>query len=115
MRELIDASKNGNERAILTRDVFASKIANYVISYINELGSVDAITLTGGIGENDKGIIRDIFNKINIFDIKILNDFSNSEEVNLISDKKSEIKIYIVPTNEEYFMAKLGKELIDGN
>ncbi len=112
MRDVIVSEEIGNERAILARNLSAKRIAQTISSYLCEVDHVDAITLTGGIGENDFLYLRKIFDRLPNLKINLIDDFSNKEAVNQISDNQSEIPVYIVPTNEELYMAKVGKRLI---
>ena len=72
-----------------------------------QLGRVDAIVFTGGIGENSKTMRADIVAGMEelglILDIK-KNDMRGEEA--LISTDESKIKIYVVPTNEELMIAR---------
>jgi len=114
MRNLIELSKKGNKQAILTREMFTKRIADFISMYLSEIESFDAITFTGGIGENDKESIKSIIKKLRVKKLSLKNEINNDEDINIISDKDSEIDIYIVPTNEELYMAKIGKALIKG-
>ena len=52
-RDLSAATKAGNERAALARELFCYKVKQYIGAYAASLGGVDAIVLTAGVGEND--------------------------------------------------------------
>ncbi len=112
MRDVIISEEIGNDRAILARNISAKRIAQTISSYLCEVDHVDAITLTGGIGENDFLYIRKIFDRLPNLKIHLKDEFNNKEDVNKISDNQSQIPVYIVPTNEELYMAKVGKRLI---
>ncbi|HZL50169.1 MAG TPA: acetate kinase, partial [Terracidiphilus sp.] len=53
MRDLRDAIKEGNAKARLAVDKFTWTIAKWIGSYVAELGGLDMLVFTGGIGEND--------------------------------------------------------------
>ena len=53
MRDLRDAIKDGNAKARLAVDKFTWTIAKWIGSYVAELGGLDMLVFTGGIGEND--------------------------------------------------------------
>ncbi|NOQ50513.1 MAG: acetate/propionate family kinase [Mycoplasmataceae bacterium] len=112
MRDIISAIEKGNEKAYLARQVFIDKIVNYLVMYLNQLPHYDGIVFTGGIGENDHNLIREVINNIRIKHLVVKGTFTNHNEINLISDESSEIPIFIIPTNEELYMAKIGKKLI---
>ncbi len=112
MRDIIKAQEEGNHRAALARALFSKRIADYLGMYFNEVPKIEAITFTGGIGENDFAIIRQIISFFHLKEIKLIEKFSNKEEINKISAEDSAIAIYIVPTNEELYMAQVGKKLL---
>ncbi len=113
MRDIMVSVEIGNKRASFARELAAKRIAQTVSSYLCEVDKVDAITLTGGIGENDFDFIRLIFDRLPNLNIELKNEFSKSELVNKISSEHSaSTPVYIVPTNEELYMARVGKRLI---
>ena len=56
-RDLRRKRWTGNEDAALAIDAFCYRVAKYVGSYVAAMNGVDAITFTGGIGEN-AGLVR---------------------------------------------------------
>ena len=52
-RDVMDAMAQGNKRAVLARKIHVNTICNYIGQYFVELGGVDAIVFTAGLGEND--------------------------------------------------------------
>lgn len=56
LRDIEAAAKEGDERAQVALDVFASRIHKYVGSYAARMGGLDAIVFTAGIGENSATI-----------------------------------------------------------
>ncbi len=112
MRELIAAEEAGNRRAGLSRELAAKRVADTISMYLSEVDHVDAITLTGGIGENDHDYIRMIFDRLRVLKLNLKESFSKDQDINQITEEGSDVNVYIVPTNEELFMAKVGKRLI---
>ena len=85
----------------------------YIGAYAIELGRVDAIIFTGGIGENDIGFRASIVERLTTLGIKLnaaAND-SRGKEV-LISAADSPIKVLVVPTNEELVIARDTQEIV---
>ncbi len=111
MREVSVSIDLGIERAALARKMAAKRVAQTTSSYLCELDSLDAITFTGGIGENDIEFIRMVANYLPNLDIKLKDEIENEEELNLITTDDSKVKVYIVRTNEELYMATVGKRL----
>lgn len=107
-RDIDDAYKKGNERAILTRNMYAQRVAGFIGSYFIQLGHVDAIVFTAGLGENDAAIRADIMDELaEALKIKYLDEVNNvrGEEVKLSTDD-TEIQVWLVPTNEELVIAR---------
>lgn len=110
MRDITNAAKENNEDAKFALDVYAQKIADYTAIYLNKVGpNVDAIVFTAGVGENVGHIRQNIINRINIKNV-VLDDQLNNSPVDgsykLISNPSSEIKVFVIPTNEELLIAK---------
>ena len=113
MRDLGKAASEGNARAKLAIDVLRHRALKYIGAYAIELGRVDAIIFTGGIGENDIGFRASIVERLTTLGIKLdgaAND-SRGKEV-LISSADSPIKVLVVPTNEELVIARDTQEIV---
>jgi acetate kinase len=114
MREIYQASNQGDKRAELTIDMFCYRVKKYVGSYMAALGRVDAIVFAGGMGERAPyiraGILADMEN------LGVVMDASKNENDALkntfINADKSTVKIMVVPTNEELMIAKDTYELV---
>lgn len=107
-RDIVSAMHRGDERATIARQLHINTVTNYIGTYFVELGGVDAIVFTAGLGENDTDFRKDIVEKIgSALGIK-LNEENNKkrgEEV-LISTADSKVKVYVIPTNEEVVIAR---------
>ncbi len=116
MREITDSIEQGNEGAKLAFEMTAQRIADYIIQYANKIANdgIDGIVFTAGIGENCIALVKEVINKINITNIKLKAEIKNNEKVNLISEEDSNWPIYIIPTNEEIYMAKKAIEILEG-
>jgi len=111
MREVGKAADSGNERAKFALDLYAKRVSDYISMYLSEVDSIDAITFTGGIGENAKDFRVQILENIKQLNIKIDENATTKGKVSLISKSDSDIPVYVVPTNEELYMAKIAKRL----
>ena len=78
-RDVEDAAKEGNERAILTESMYANRVASYIGSYYVQLGGLDAIVFTGGIGENDGNMRKRIIDRVKVIGAEI--DDANNKGV----------------------------------
>lgn len=105
-RDVEVAVAEGNERAILAQDMYASKIANYIAMYNNLLNGADVICLTAGLGENSSPMRKLILNRIESLGVKLDESKNNFRgEFRLITTDDSTIPVYVVPTNEELMIA----------
>lgn len=108
-RVIEEAALNGEERAILTHKVYVNSIINIIGGYAMQMGGVDAITFTAGLGENDTLIREKILKACEEFlglelDYE-LNSKTRGKEVKLSKDN-SKVAVYIVPTDEEVMIAR---------
>lgn len=108
MRELEDAIKKGNERAILALDMYEYRIKKYVGAYAAAMGGVDLIVFTGGVGENQARTRDFVCSDMEFMGIhfdKKKNESVRGEEA-LISLPDSKVKVCVIPTDEELMIAK---------
>ena len=101
--------KNGDERALLTGLLYARIVSKYIGSYFVEMGGVDAIAFTAGVGENASYLRRLIIDNVSRALGVFLNEEENerrSKENRLISHQYSKVDVYVIPTNEEVMIAR---------
>ncbi len=117
MRSIEEAAAEGNERALLARDVFAYRVRKYIGQYLAVLGGAEAIIFTGGIGENNSGMRQRCVSGLQELGIEIdvdKNAASRGREED-VSTPTSRVRVLIIPTNEELVIArdtaKLGSKL----
>ena len=107
MREIEDAVRNGDERAILALDIYNYRIKKYIGSYAAALGGLDILVFTGGVGENQFPTRRVVCEGLEFMGVKIdkeVNDGLRGVEA-IISTPDSKVKIVVIPTDEEYMIA----------
>ena len=113
MRDLFEASQTGHSEAQDAIDVWAWRARHYLGAYMAQLGGLDAITFTGGIGEN-QGELRDAIVR-GCEDLGIVIDHTKnletSREPRVISAADSRVTVWVIPTNEELQIAKLANQL----
>lgn len=113
-RDLEEARDKGNEKAALALDMFTNRVKKYIGAYMAQMPELDAIVMTGGIGENSDTMRREILHGLEHLGIELddkKNDGTRAKEVNIAKDG-AKIKIYICPTNEELMIARDTKEII---
>ena len=114
-RELTAKAAEGDERCILSLNMLAHSIKKNIASFLPLMDRVDAIVFTGGIGENSLETRESVmtgFEHLGICIDKKKNRNFKRGEVQLISTAKSNVKIYIVPTNEELLIARDTKKIV---
>ena len=108
-RDVQEAANNGNERAILTQQLYVNRVINVLGGYAMQLGHVDAIVFTAGLGENDAQMRESILKHAQeLLKLSInyeLNSQTRGKEVK-ISNEDSNVDVYIIPTNEEVVIAR---------
>ena len=113
-RDLEEARDKGNEKAALALDMFTNRVKKYIGAYMAQMPELDAIVMTGGIGENSDTMRREILHGLEHLGVELddkKNDGTRAKEVNIAKDG-AKIKIYICPTNEELMIARDTKEII---
>ena len=114
LRSVRQASEEGDERAQLAYDMYSNSAKKYIGQYISVMGGVDAIVLTAGVGENCDKMRRMIFAGLQPLGIKI--DLEKNRKglrgEREISTDDSEVRIVVIPTDEEYMIARDTYQLV---
>ncbi|EFW36475.1 acetate/propionate family kinase [Treponema phagedenis] len=106
-RDLDVAAAEGNERAQLALSMFVNQVRKYIGSYIVQLGGIDALVFTAGIGENAADIREKVCTGLDFLGLEIdpqKNNIRGKEAV--VSKDSSPKKVFVIPTNEELMIAK---------
>lgn len=113
-RDIEEAASKGNKRAELALDAYHLRVKKYVGSYMAELGRVDGIVFTAGLGENSPESRAAILDGMEELGIKIDAEKNKVRGKNtIISSDDSKIKVALIPTNEELMIAKDTVKLIN--
>ncbi|QSE93326.1 acetate kinase [Rhodococcus pseudokoreensis] len=113
-RALLALVGEGDEDAALAYDVYVHRLRKYIGAYLVELGGVDVITFTGGVGENNVDIRRDSLAGLGRLGIVVDDDRNRagSRDARRISADESDVQVLVVPTNEELAIARAAVQLI---
>lgn len=113
MRDVENAAKEGNERAILALKMYSYRIKKYIGAYAAAMGGVDAIVWTAGVGENQISMREDSCAGLEFLGIKIDKAKNNvrGQEAEISTDD-SRVKVWVVPTDEEIVIARDTQELV---
>jgi len=108
------AATEGNERAELAMKIFKYSVACYIAKYAVAMNGIDVIVFTGGVGENQINIRRDICKQLEFMGVCIDEEANNMRgEEKRISLADSKVDIWVVPTNEELMIAKETQRLCE--
>ena len=109
MRDLVAAAQKGNQSAQLAVDLFVYRVVKYIGAYYAILPALDAIVLTGGIGENSVPVRQAICQGLHRLGV-IGDDQRNAQTVKgkagPITADHSATPVWVVPTNEELMIAR---------
>lgn len=114
MREIEAAVNTGNERATLGLEMYQQRILKYIGAYAAEMGGVDIIVFTGGVGENQAGLRADVCRPLAFMGVEIdepLNAKTRGTET-VISTPASAVKVVVVPTDEELMIARDTQDIV---
>ncbi|MBP9637778.1 MAG: acetate kinase [Bacteroidaceae bacterium] len=114
MRDIEDGVKEGNERAILTENMYFYRVKKYIGAYAAAMGGVDIILFTGGVGENQTSCRELSLRGLEFMGIEI--DLEKNSKIRgkeaTISTPSSKVTVCIIPTNEELMIAKDTMEVL---
>ena len=107
MRDIDAAYKAGNEKAIVARDMYYNRVKKFVAEYAAEMGGVDLVIFTGGVGENSSDLRRWVCKDMEFMGIQIddsINDATHGDNA-IISTADAKVKVAVIATNEELVIA----------
>ena len=112
-RDIEDGYAMGDQRSVLSLDSQAYRIAQYIGQYVITLGGLDVLTFAGGVGENGIETRERVCEYLKPFGVELDKEANKTRgKEKCISTPDSKVKIYVVPTNEEFMIAKETYSLI---
>ncbi len=110
MREVESAAEAGHERARLALEIFCYRVRKGIGAYVAAMGGADAVVFTGGIGQGSAEVRRRSLEGLDCMGISLDNDRNRSakgfDKVCRVSSDDSDIAALVVPTDEEWMMAR---------
>ena len=106
-RDIEEGINKGNERCVLAQKMYVQKIIDYIAMYYFELGGVDAIAFSAGVGENSIRTRIDIMEGLKV--LGVIPDYEANNcrgEEKLVTTEESSVPCYVVPTDEEIMIAR---------
>ncbi|BDZ53917.1 acetate/propionate family kinase [Agromyces marinus] len=114
MRDLTVAAAAGDERAATALEVYAHRVRAYVGAYAAQLGRVDAIVFTAGVGENAAVVRELVLAGLEGFGVEVdaARNAERSRAARRISAGSSRVEVLVVPTDEEFEIARQTLEVV---
>lgn len=102
MREVHRLAEQGDQRALLAREMYCYQIKKYIGAYQAILGGLDVLIFTGGIGEHDPYIRQAICTGLDGLGIAIDDQLNRNPPTSVcsIKAKQSDIEVLLIPSNE---------------
>lgn len=118
MRQVREIARSGDhsarKRAREALDVYVNRIVKYIGAYTAEMGGLDVLSFTAGIGENDIDLRWEVCKRLEPLGI-LLDEEANNQRPRhpiTISRKGSAARVMVVPTNEELAIATLAMTVV---
>ncbi len=111
-RDVQAAAERGEVRARLAVDIFVRRIRKYIGGYAAELGGIDAIVFTGGIGENSAMVRERVCERLNFLGVDLDAErnrtarAADSGGIVDVATRHAEARILVVTTDEERMIAR---------
>ena len=105
LRYVLEAAKDGNARAELAVEVFVTGIVHYIGAFAMDLGRLDDLVFTAGIGEHSAEIRARVCERLGLLGVK-LDPEKNAANADVISAADSAVRVRVIATNEELGIAR---------
>tara|TARA_R110002033_G_scaffold29625_5_gene66292 strand:+ start:696 stop:1901 length:1206 start_codon:yes stop_codon:yes gene_type:complete len=108
LRDIEAKAKTGNKECILALEMNAYRIKKYIGAYAAAMNGLDAVVFTAGIGENSSTLRNLVCTDMDYLGITLdpAKNESKSSNIREIGSTNAQVKILVVPTNEELEIAK---------
>ena len=114
MRDIEEGAAAGDERCGLAIEVLTSAVRDYLGAYVIELGGLDVVSFTGGIGEHSTIVRQQILAGLEFLGVE-LDDTKNQQTYGegMLHAADSKVRIYVLRTDEELIVAKQTYEFLN--
>ena len=106
MRDIHEAMRAGDEKALLANEIFVDRIQKYIGQYLAVLNGADAIIFTAGIGENSVTIRRMVIEGISWFGCDVDPEKNFFGATGDISTEAAKVRVLVIPKDEELVIAR---------
>ncbi|WP_213989536.1 acetate/propionate family kinase [Sodalis sp. dw_96] len=104
-RDIVNAVTAGHRRAELALTMFTDRIRNGIGGYAAQMGGLDVVIFTAGIGENSAGIRRRVCRDLGFLGIRLDEDRNQRNET-FIQQDGAPVTVAVIPTHEELMIAR---------
>ncbi|MDR1559274.1 MAG: acetate kinase [Clostridiales bacterium] len=114
-RDIEDAKKQGNSRAVIALDLFHYRVAKTVGEYAAAMNGADAVVFTAGLGENSMSSRAEVCSYLGYLGLRADSQKNNTrgKEADFATDD-SKVRALVIPTNEELMIARDTAGLLAG-
>ena len=113
MRDIEEGAASGDERCALAIEVLTSAARDYLGAYVVELGGLDVVSFTGGIGEHSAVVREQVLRGLEFLGVEL--DAEKNGQVHgegVLHAEGSKVRIYVLRTDEELIVAKQTYEFL---
>ncbi|MFK5689378.1 acetate/propionate family kinase [Ornithinimicrobium sp. LYQ92] len=112
-RSVMERRAEGDEAAVVAFEVVVHRLLRYVGGYAAVLGRLDAIAFTAGVGENNAELRAAVLDRLTGFGV-VLDAAANGsvDGETRITTADSAVAAFVVPTNEEWEIARQSAALV---
>lgn len=108
-REILEEAEAGSAQHLLAIDLFCQRVKKYIGAYAAEMGGLDAVVFTGGIGENSSVVREKSCQGLEFLGITV-DPKKNDANQRVISSGR--VKVLVIPTDEELAIARDTKRIL---
>lgn len=115
MRDIIARRAGGDQDAMHAFDVYVHRLRAYAGAYIAQLGGVDVISFTAGVGENVPEVRAGVIDALGFLGVRMDGEANRAAPrgaVATVSAERSTAKVLVVPTDEELEIATQALEVV---
>lgn len=110
MREVLKAAAENNPRAVVAIKAYCYRVRKYIGSYVAAMGGIDGLIFTGGVGQGSAEVRAQAVHGLECMGVALDAqrniDAKGFDEVCRISTDDSKVSVLVVPTDEEWMMAR---------
>jgi len=113
MRDIEERAAAGDERCALAIEMLTSAVRDYLGAYVVELGGIDAISFTGGIGEHSTVARGQILRDLEFLGVEL--DAAKNEAVHgegSLHAEGARVHLHVLKTDEELIVARQTYEFL---